>query len=198
MSLRTQTLRIASALPAGDPTRRALLEVLAENWIPKDLEKGRCTPGSPNYDCPEGSPQWNLAQTFKKHPEWGEKGGKKASGEYNGDPNVALESVVYEAQKRFVEDVARAVLRYSTLRTPLQGKGNVFMRGGVAHGGVVNRTGETEIGLGIEVKVNAGKILVELSDLNDQNAKKHRFSSHETPASIGATLAGVGREYLGF
>ena len=49
-----------------------------EKWIPKDLEEGRCTPGSPNYDCPEGSPQWNLAQTFKKHPEWGEKGGKHA------------------------------------------------------------------------------------------------------------------------
>jgi hypothetical protein len=47
-----------------------------EKWIPKDLEKGRCTPGSPNYDCPEGSPQYNLAQTFKKHPEWGEKGRK--------------------------------------------------------------------------------------------------------------------------
>lgn len=52
-----------------------------KNWIPKDLEKGRCTPGSPNYDCPKGSPQYNLAQTFKKHPEWGEKGGKKAGGE---------------------------------------------------------------------------------------------------------------------
>lgn len=26
---------------------------------------GRCTPGSPNYDCPKGSPQWNLAQRFK-------------------------------------------------------------------------------------------------------------------------------------
>jgi len=50
-----------------------------KNWIPKDLEKGRCTPGSPNYDCPEGSPQYNLAQTFKKHPEWGEKGGKHAA-----------------------------------------------------------------------------------------------------------------------
>lgn len=51
-----------------------------KKWIPKDLEEGRCTPGSPNYDCPKGSPQYNLAQTFKKHPEWGEKGGKKATG----------------------------------------------------------------------------------------------------------------------
>lgn len=45
-----------------------------EKWIPKDLERGRCTPGSPNYDCPPGSPQYNLMMTFKKHPEWGEKG----------------------------------------------------------------------------------------------------------------------------
>lgn len=49
----------------------------AGNWIPDDLEKGRCTP-APNPDCPVGSPQYNLAQTFKDHPEWGEKGGKKA------------------------------------------------------------------------------------------------------------------------
>lgn len=38
------------------------------NWIQGAVKHpGRCTPGSPNYDCPEGSPQWNLAQTFKKH-----------------------------------------------------------------------------------------------------------------------------------
>lgn len=122
---------------------------------------------------------------------------KTAGGEYNGDPNVSLESVVYEAQKQFVEDVARAVLRYSTLRTPLQGKGNVFMRGGTAHAGVVNRAGETEAGLGVEVKVAGGKILVTLSDLEDQNAKTYRFQTHDTPASIGATLSGHGREYLG-
>lgn len=36
------------------------------NWIPKNMEKGRCTP-APNPDCPVGSPQYNLAQTFKKH-----------------------------------------------------------------------------------------------------------------------------------
>ena len=35
-------------------------------WIPKDLKKGRCTP-APNPDCPVGSPQYNLAMTFKKH-----------------------------------------------------------------------------------------------------------------------------------
>jgi hypothetical protein len=37
-------------------------------WIQGAVKNpGRCTPGSPNYDCPEGSPQWRLAQTFKKH-----------------------------------------------------------------------------------------------------------------------------------
>jgi len=37
-------------------------------WIQGAVKHpGRCTPGSPNYDCPKGSPQWNLAQTFKKH-----------------------------------------------------------------------------------------------------------------------------------
>lgn len=35
-------------------------------WIQKAVKHpGRCTPGSPNYDCPKGSPQWNLAQRFK-------------------------------------------------------------------------------------------------------------------------------------
>lgn len=47
------------------------------NWIPKHLHKGRCTPGSPNYDCPKGSPQWNLAQTFKKHHGFHQRGGEE-------------------------------------------------------------------------------------------------------------------------
>ena len=35
-------------------------------WIKNAIKHpGRCTPGSPNYDCPKGSPQWNLAQRFK-------------------------------------------------------------------------------------------------------------------------------------
>ena len=44
------------------------------NWIPNDLKKGRCTP-APNPDCPKGSPQYNLAMTFKKHHGFHEKGG---------------------------------------------------------------------------------------------------------------------------
>lgn len=45
-----------------------------KNWIPKDLKKGRCTP-APNPDCPVGSPQYNLAMTFKKHKGWKKKTG---------------------------------------------------------------------------------------------------------------------------
>jgi len=76
---RSDLIRLASDLSLGNKSRRQLLTFLAaEKWIPKDLEEGRCTP-APNPDCPVGSPQYNLAQTFKSHPEWGEKGGKKAS-----------------------------------------------------------------------------------------------------------------------
>ena len=58
-------------------------------WIQKAVKHpGRCTPGSPNYDCPKGSPQWNLAQTFKKHHGFHEEGGM--IGEQGGevDSNV--------------------------------------------------------------------------------------------------------------
>lgn len=35
-------------------------------WIKGAIKHpGRCTKGSENYDCPKGSPQWNLAQRFK-------------------------------------------------------------------------------------------------------------------------------------
>ena len=48
-----------------------------KHWIQGAIKHpGRCTPGSPNYDCPKGSPQWNLAQRFKhgdlhKHEDGG-------------------------------------------------------------------------------------------------------------------------------
>lgn len=38
-----------------------------KKWIQKAIKHpGRCTP-APNPDCPEGSPQYNLAMRFKKH-----------------------------------------------------------------------------------------------------------------------------------
>lgn len=39
-----------------------------KKWLQSAIKHpGRCTPGSPNYDCPKGSPQWNLKQTLVKH-----------------------------------------------------------------------------------------------------------------------------------
>lgn len=58
------------------------------DWIQNAIKHpGRCTPGSPNYDCPKGSPQWNLAQRFK-HGDLhkGANGGemiKRADGSYS-------------------------------------------------------------------------------------------------------------------
>ncbi len=45
-----------------------------KKWIPKNLKNGRCTPlGNPR--CPKGSPQYNLAVTFKKHHGFHADGG---------------------------------------------------------------------------------------------------------------------------
>jgi hypothetical protein len=66
----------------------------SKNWIQKAVKRpGRCTPGSPNYDCPKGSPQWNLAQRFKS----GEFRKKKMYGglaemEQGGKPSWLLEA----------------------------------------------------------------------------------------------------------
>lgn len=46
----------------------------AGKWIPSNLHKGRCAnPGS--ADCPKGSPQYNLAMTFKKYHGFHQAGG---------------------------------------------------------------------------------------------------------------------------
>lgn len=38
-----------------------------KKWIQKAIKHpGRCTKGSPNYDCPPGSPQARLATTLRK------------------------------------------------------------------------------------------------------------------------------------
>jgi hypothetical protein len=66
----------------------------SKNWIQKAVKRpGRCTPGSPNYDCPKGSPQWNLAQRFKS----GEFRKKKMYGglaemESGGKPSWLIEA----------------------------------------------------------------------------------------------------------
>jgi predicted DNA-binding WGR domain protein len=76
-TVRTDLIRLAAELPRGDERHHLLTFLAAEKWIPKDLEEGRCTP-APNPDCPVGSPQYNLAQTFKSHPEWGKAASKLA------------------------------------------------------------------------------------------------------------------------
>lgn len=60
-------------------------------WIQGAIKNpGRCTPGSPNYDCPEGSPQWRLAQTFKKHHGFHKKEDLK---KYQGGGPTASDSL---------------------------------------------------------------------------------------------------------
>lgn len=72
---------------------------MAKNWIKKAIKHpGRCTPGSPNYDCPKGSPQWNLAQRFK-HGDLH----KKEDGGYAALDNIDIEGYT-NPLKYFAED----------------------------------------------------------------------------------------------
>jgi hypothetical protein len=124
---RNEMIRLASGLPEGSIERRSLLFVLAsdnpheaaEKWIPKDLEKGRCTP-APNPDCPVGSPQYNLAQTFKEHPEWGEKG-RKTQGKTAKDLPPDVERYVEEGKAQGMDEGkawAVAWSRYCKYKNP--------------------------------------------------------------------------------
>ncbi len=56
------------------------------HWIPKHLKRGRCTPMGTSR-CPVGSPQYNLAKTFKKHH------GFHAGGGYMYEPGGNLPEV---------------------------------------------------------------------------------------------------------
>jgi len=72
----TPLMEKVASVPEGSVPKDSIMKDGGQ-WIQKaHLEKGRCTPGSPNYDCPKGSPQWNLAQTFKKHHGFHEDGGE--------------------------------------------------------------------------------------------------------------------------
>ena len=121
----------------------------------------------------------------------------KVAVDYHGDPNVSLESVVYNAERLWVEDVAKAIIRYSSLKTPVEGKtGATFMRGAVAHGGLVNRSGGAEWSLGVEVKASGSNVFVELSSDELGATKKWKFPNHSSPASIGSDVSWVGKAYL--
>jgi len=128
-------------------------------------------------------------QKGQLRPRW-------ASEHLAGDANVALASVLYNAQRGFLEDVVTAIIRYSGKGTPVQGKpGGQQWQRGVATGMIENR-GDFGGTLSIEAEVKHGKIVIRLNDMAGQNEHKSSFSDHETPASIAATLSTVGRSYL--
>ena len=117
--------------------------------------------------------------------------------QYRGDPNVSLGAVVWKAQEVFAEDVAKAVIRYSSLKTPVKNlSGYTYTRKGIAYGTIVNRTVEPEGGLSVEVQASRGKIKVILSDVDGDNDQAFRFPDHGTPAAIGSDLSHVGETYL--
>lgn len=96
------------------------------NWIQSAIKHpGRCTPGSPNYDCPEGSPQWNLAQRFK-HGDLhkAQEGGQQKEQmmqiimAYAQLHQVKPEEVIQQIQKLSPEEQQQAM---QTMVTELQG-----------------------------------------------------------------------------
>lgn len=91
-------------------------------WIQGAIKNpGRCTPGSPNYDCPEGSPQWRLAQTFKKHHGFHKKEDLK---KYQGGGPTASDSLaVMNAQialnKFYDNEVKKGKLKKEEDKSPI-------------------------------------------------------------------------------
>jgi hypothetical protein len=76
------------------------------NWIPSNLKKGRCTP-APNLDCPKGSPQYNLAMTFKKHHGFHKAmGGDTMPAQYEG-----LGDVVAKRKADYLSSIRNQALR---------------------------------------------------------------------------------------
>lgn len=95
-------------------------------WIQGAIKHpGRCTPGSANYDCPEGSPQWNLAQRFK-HGDLhkAQEGGQQKEQmmqiimAYAQLHQVKPEEVIQQIQKLSPEEQQQAM---QTMVTELQG-----------------------------------------------------------------------------
>ena len=116
---------------------------------------------------------------------------------YSYDPNVSFSARVYNLAGEFAEDVAKAVLRYASLGTPVTNlPGHVELRRGEATGVLVDRSGEEERSLAVVVRVHNNKIAVTLSDVEGDNEKKFRFSTDDTPSSIGADLSHEGGRYL--
>lgn len=73
------------------------------DWIQGAIKNpGRCTPGSPNYDCPKGSPQYNLAKTLRHIAESRKK-------KYGGDialQNESTDSFITNKNNKFKDHLA--------------------------------------------------------------------------------------------
>jgi len=206
MSTRSELIRKAASFPVGSRERKALLAKLAttaDQFKKGDIVhhpwhgKGKVTAVEKNGL----SIQWNNGD--ESHPSNGsgfmrkldKAASERVAVSYHGDLNVGFDSIVYNASRKFSEDVAQAILVYSSLKTQVHGKpGGVHGQRDTAFGNLVNR--ETGGGLGVEVKVRGDKIHVELSDLDDRQAKKWKFPSYDTPASIGSTVGWYGRQLL--
>jgi hypothetical protein len=114
---------------------------------------------------------------------------------YHGDPNVSFESIVITAGRSFSEDVAQRVLRYSTLQTHLKGKpGNIWGRRDTAFGNLSDRDSGRSVA--VEVRVAGKHILVAMSTVDGSQEKKWKFPTHETPASIAASIGWYGKQLL--
>jgi hypothetical protein len=115
---------------------------------------------------------------------------------YSGDPNVALISVLDKARNVFIEDVAKAVLHYSTLRTKLEGKGATYSSRGVSIASVKTGPESDAPGMAAEVKMAGGKIRVTISDLEENKPKSWTFPDSESPSSIAVKVSPYGAELL--
>lgn len=120
---------------------------------------------------------------------------KEGSGlQYKRDGNVSLTALIYNLEKDFAEDVAKGVLRYTALRTPLEGKGATHLNRGSAYGSLYAPA--LDVNFGVEVSVVTGKhVLVKLYD-QDKVVKKLRYPLHDTPASIGSDAGSYGLDII--
>lgn len=66
-----------------------------KHWIPKNLKKGRCTP-MPNPDCKPGTPQYNLAKTFKKYHGFHADGGGSIKNPFITSYNPKEENNIFD------------------------------------------------------------------------------------------------------
>lgn len=113
--------------------------------------------------------------------------------QYKRDGNVSLAAHIHNIEKDFAEDVAKGVLRYSTLNTPYKGKGTVHTSRGTAYASL-NIMSE-DILFGAEVSVKKGNVRVLLYS-HDKVVKKFRYPAYETPSGIGSEVGTYGQDII--